>query len=68
MGGNLDPVTSYFYKKKKSLSQEPIVLDESENEKNDVMNSGIFYWDGWRSDRMDKYYSENLTKLNYMVP
>ena len=30
MGGNLDPVTSNFYKKNSS-AQEPIVLDESEH-------------------------------------
>ena len=27
MGGNLDPVTSHLYKKKKSSSQEPMVFD-----------------------------------------
>ena len=33
MGGNLDPVTSNFCKKKKLSDQEPIVSDESEIKK-----------------------------------
>ena len=41
MGGNLDPVTSHSYQKNKSSSQEPIFLDESENENIYVMISGI---------------------------
>ena len=36
MGGNLYPVTSHFYKKNSLSAQEPIVLDEYENENNDV--------------------------------
>ena len=36
MGGNLYPVTSNFYKKNNLSAQEPIVLDEYENENNDV--------------------------------
>ena len=48
MSGNLDPVTSHFYKKKKSSAQESIFLDEYENEKNDVMIYGLIEGDYWR--------------------
>ena len=64
MGGNFDPVTSHFYKKKKSSAQETIVFDESENEDNNVMIYGLIEGGGWRSDKMDKNDSEDLTKLD----
>ena len=60
----MDPVTSHFYKKKKLSAQEPIVLGESENENNDVMISGLIEGGSWRSARMDKDDSEELTKLD----
>ena len=63
VGGNLDPVTSHFYKKNSS-AQEPIVLDESEDENNDVMISGITDGNDRRSDRMEKYDSKKPTKLD----
>ena len=68
MGGDLDPVTSYFYKKKKLSAQEPIVLDESKNENNDVMISVPIEENDWRLDMMGKYASEDLTKLDDLAP
>ena len=68
MGGNLDPFTSHFYKKKDLSAQEPIVLDESENENNDVMISVPIEENDWRLDMMDKYASEDLTKIYDPAP
>ena len=64
MCGDLDPVTSYFYKKKTKSAQEPNVLDESEDENNDVMISGITDGNDRRSDRMEKCDSKEPTKLD----
>ena len=64
MGDNLDLVTSNFYNKKNYSAQEPIVLDESEDENNDVMISGITDGNDRRSDRMEKCDSKEPTKLD----
>ena len=49
-------------------AQELIVLDESENENHYVMISGLIEGGDWRSDRMGKDDSEDLTKLDDPVP
>ena len=68
MGGNLDPITSLFYKKKKSSAQKPIFLGEYENKNNNVIISGLIEGDDWRSDWTDKDYSEDLKKLDDPTP
>ena len=64
----MDPFTSHLYKKKRSSAQEPIFLGESENENNDVIISVLVEGNDWRSDRMEKDDSEELTKVDDPAP